>query len=134
MFTYKKLKLIKVYKEQELLTLNRFSAPARSRSSLLISWFNLHRRLCNLPRHVAARGSEPWKMKKNGNILMISQLIFRIRLAKFKYYFIYSVTSGESADKSYVRKYNIMSNNNMCQTKYKYIHMQEVMLWDFLLN
>ena len=41
--------------------LNRFSAPLLSMSSLFISIFNLERFDCNFPRHVAARGSEPWK-------------------------------------------------------------------------
>ena len=39
--------------------LNRFSAPDRSISSLLISMFNFDLFDCNFPRHVAARGSEP---------------------------------------------------------------------------
>lgn len=41
--------------------LNRFSAPARSLSSLLISWLSLDRLFCSFPRHVATRGSDPWK-------------------------------------------------------------------------
>ena len=44
--------------------LNRFSAPARNISSLLISMLSLERLLCNLPRHVAALGSEPCKQEK----------------------------------------------------------------------
>lgn len=56
-------RLLSIY--QTILTLYRFSAPARRRNSLLISWFNLQRRLCNLPRQVAARGSEPWNDPKS---------------------------------------------------------------------
>lgn len=51
------------FKAWRALTLYKFSAPARRRSSLLISWFSLQRRLCNLPRQVAARGSEPCNNK-----------------------------------------------------------------------
>ena len=43
--------------------LNKFSAPARSISSLLISMLSLLRLDWSLPRHVAALGSEPWKKK-----------------------------------------------------------------------
>ena len=39
--------------------LNKFSAPERSISSLLISMFSFDRFDWSFPRHVAARGSEP---------------------------------------------------------------------------
>lgn len=39
--------------------LKRFSAPARSRSSLLISWLSLLRLFCSFPLQVATLGSEP---------------------------------------------------------------------------
>ena len=40
--------------------LKRFSAPDLSMSSLLICMLSLDLWVCSLPRHVAARGSEPW--------------------------------------------------------------------------
>ena len=44
--------------------LNRFSAPALSISSLLMSMLSLDLLDCSLPRHVAARGSDPCKKNK----------------------------------------------------------------------
>ena len=43
---------------------NRFSAPALSISSLLMSMLRLDLLDCSLPRHVAARGSDPCKKNK----------------------------------------------------------------------
>ena len=43
--------------------LKRFSAPDLSISSLLICMLSLDLWVCSLPRHVAARGSEPLNEK-----------------------------------------------------------------------
>ena len=55
--------------------LNKFSAPARSISSLLISMLSLLRLDWSLPRHVAALGSEPWKKYLKNQLFMID-LVF----------------------------------------------------------
>ena len=59
--------------------LNKFSAPARSISSLLISMLSLLRLDWSLPRHVAALGSEPWKK------YLKNQLVFMIDLVLVVY-------------------------------------------------
>ena len=56
--------------------LNRFSAPDLSISSLLISMFSFERLFWSLPRHVAARGSEPC------GVLIFIAFIVALLLAK----------------------------------------------------
>lgn len=47
-----------------VVALKRFSAPARRRNSLLISWLSLHLLFCSLPRQVAILGSDPWRREE----------------------------------------------------------------------
>lgn len=55
--------------------LNKFSAPARSISSLLISMLSLLRLDWSLPRHVAALGSEPWKKYLKNQLFVIDLVL-----------------------------------------------------------
>uniref|UniRef100_A0A2H1WBF4 SFRICE_005195 n=1 Tax=Spodoptera frugiperda TaxID=7108 RepID=A0A2H1WBF4_SPOFR len=68
------------------LTLNKFSAPARSRSSLLISWLSWQRLVCSRPRQVATRGSEPWNKRSRMDLDHLMQCVARAQYVAVGWY------------------------------------------------